>query len=51
MQHQSLPLVENAMRSEPIAGKVPGADAYYDSANNITVITDAVTVDYRMIRP
>jgi len=26
-----------------IPGKVPGTTAYYDSVNNITVITDSIT--------
>jgi hypothetical protein len=48
-------VVENATRGEPIVGKVPGTTAYYDGANNITVITDTetgrvVTVDYGKIR-
>ena len=48
-------VVENAIGGSPIKGKVPGTTAYYDGANNITVITDSatgrvVTVDYGMIR-
>lgn len=47
--------VENATRGPAIPGKVPGTTAYYDGANNITVITDSasgrvVTVDYGKIR-
>jgi RHS repeat-associated protein len=57
MQQQGITpsVVENAISGTPIPGKVPGTTAFYDSANNITVITDTgtgrvVTVDYGMIR-
>ena len=57
MQQQGImpSAVENAARGAAIPGKIPGTTAYYDSVNNITVITDTgtgrvVTVDYGMIR-
>jgi hypothetical protein len=57
MQQQGImpSVVENATRGPAIPGKVPGTTAYYDGANNITVITDSasgrvVTVDYGKIR-
>ena len=57
MQRQGImpSVVENAAQGAPIKGKVPGTTAYYDDANNITVITDSrtgrvVTVDYGKIR-
>jgi hypothetical protein len=57
MQQQGImpSVVENATRGPAIPGKVPGTTAYYDSANNITVITDTatgrvVTADYGKIR-
>ncbi|QGY33109.1 hemagglutinin repeat-containing protein [Pantoea cypripedii] len=58
MQRQGITptAVENAARPEnAVAGKRPGTTAYYDSDNNITVITDTksgtvVTVDYGKIK-
>ncbi|MBV5097335.1 hypothetical protein JZ788_16795, partial [Enterobacteriaceae bacterium YMB-R21] len=58
MQRQGITptTVENAIRPEnAIQGKRPGTTAYYDSKNNITVITDTktgtvVTVDFGRIK-
>jgi hypothetical protein len=57
MQQQGImpSVVEDATRGPAIPGKEPGTNAYYDSVNNITVITDSttgrvVTVDYGRIR-
>ncbi|WP_409075532.1 DUF4258 domain-containing protein [Pantoea sp. C3] len=58
MQKQNITLttVENAIRPEnAIQGKRPATTAYYDSKNNITVITDTktgtvVTVDFGRIK-
>ena len=37
-------VVENAIKSgQSIPGKIPGTTAYYDSVNNVTVITDTKT--------
>ncbi|WP_371824379.1 VENN motif pre-toxin domain-containing protein [Pantoea sp. Z09] len=58
MQRQGITpsTVENAIRPEnAVVGKRPGTTAYYDSKNNITVITDTktgtiVTVDFGRIK-
>jgi hypothetical protein len=58
LQGQGIPpsVVEGAIRpGNAIPGKVAGTTAYYDSANNITVVTDTasgrvVTVDFGRIR-
>lgn len=58
MQSQGIPpsAVNSAVRpANAIPGKRAGTTAYYDDANNLTVITDTgsgrvVTVDYGRIR-
>jgi len=58
LQGQGIPpsVAEGAIRpGNAIPGKVPGTTAYYDSVNNVTVITDTasgrvVTVDFGRIK-
>jgi len=58
MQRQGImpSAVESATRGTPIPGKRQGTTAFYDEANDMTVITDSgsgrvITVDYCLVIP